>query len=105
MKTAKDDEVERELAELEFQMRVNMVKDTLRLALQQGRKLEDISAVAYVGVSTMKNLLDGVTKRPTAWTLDRVMYACGWRPTYLPADLPRLEYEPPVPLSHVKRAA
>ncbi len=82
-------------AEALFQMRVNMVKWMLRMALRNGRTLEDIAKPAYVGVSTMNNLLDGITKRPTAWTLDRIMLVLGWRMTYLPADLPRFKEEPP----------
>jgi len=94
----KDEDLLQE-AEALFQAKVQHVKFALRMALREGRTLKDISAIAFVGVSTMQNLLNGVTKRPTAWTTERIMYALGWRIAYLPADMPPLEaelrYEPP----------
>ncbi len=105
MKYAETDPEGFAAAEALFQMRINMVKYALRMALRNGRTLEDIAKPAYVGVSTMKNLLDGVTQRPTTWTLDRIMLVLGWRMTFLPADLPRLDVELPEPLSLVPAIA
>jgi hypothetical protein len=95
MKLAENDPEGLAEAEALFQMRINAVKWMLRMALRNGRTLEGIAKKAYVGVSTMNNLLNDVTRRPTAWTLDRIMGEIGWRMTYLPADLPRLKEEPP----------
>jgi hypothetical protein len=69
------------------------LRGELHAALRRGRTYEELSGIMFVGVITIKRFAAGETKKPSTWTVERLVMALDYRIALVPRDMPEIPGE------------
>jgi hypothetical protein len=65
-----------------YQIFLADLRGKVRVKLAKGATYESLSVGMVVAPKTIQNFVEGVTKRPSSWTVERIAWRLGYRVTF-----------------------